>query len=501
MPFVIRSLEAWFSRDKNPVTVSHSKISGSLPLLAALAVLPSCVQPALNAGKSLERIPQANPAIASGIGLGGTLVRATAVSALKQPVTTARLGVAMLWHRPREVVAANIPLDLNSGPLPDAIPGSQAFEKLLDQQTHTTTEGGRLRFLLNGPAFFNELDARIAAAQRSIDCQVFIFDNDDIGVRYADALRRRASTIPVRVMFDDLGTTFAHLTPPATHGPPGFVPPVDMETYLRAGSHLRVRRTLNPWLVCDHTKLLVFDRETALLGGMNIGREYFSEWRDLMVKVEGPVVGTLGHEFEKAWRKAGPGGDFSAFRPKPRPHHPAASAKDIPIRVLRTHAARGQHRILDSIMLAIRAARTRIWIETPYFSHDEIALAVASAARRGVDVRIIIPSRGDSTIMDIGNLSTARGLIRAGAKVYQYPRMTHLKAILCDNWATIGSANLDTLSLRLNRELNIAWSDSSTIRDLEDIVFLPAFRDSRRLTRKATDSLLAPFAEAIADQL
>jgi cardiolipin synthase len=79
--------------------------------------------------------------------------------------------------------------------------------------------------------------------------------------------------------------------------------------------------------------------------------------------------------------------------------------------------------------------------------------------------------------------------------------MTHLKAVICDNWATIGSANLDTLSMRLNRELNIAWSDASTIRELETLVFLPAFRESRQLTHKATDSLLAPFAEAIADQL
>jgi cardiolipin synthase A/B len=472
-----------------------------LPLIPLLAALSSCVQPARNAERSLERIPQANPALESGISFGGTAVRSTAVALVKQPVTTLRLGVAMMWHRPREIVTANIPLDLNTGPLPDAIPGSPAFEHLLDSHTRTKPAGGRLKFLLNGPAFFGELDARIAAAQRSIDCQVFIFDNDDIGVRYADQLRQRSATIPVRVMFDDLGTTFAHATPPATPGPPGFVPPVDMETYLRTDSRLRVRRTLNPWLICDHTKLLVFDRETALLGGMNIGREYYSEWRDLMVRVDGPVVGALAHDFNKTWRKAGPAGDFSALSPKPRKYRPPAAANDIPIRVLQTHAANGKHQILDAILLAIRAARTRIWIETPYFSHDDIALAAASAARRGVDVRVIIPSRGDSTLMDIANLATARGLIQAGARVYQYPRMTHLKAIICDDWASIGSANLDTLSMRLNRELNIAFSDPSTIRELANLVFTPNFRKSLQLDLKDTESLLSPFAEAIADQL
>jgi cardiolipin synthase len=470
-------------------------------LLPLFAVLASCAQPELNARRSLERIPQANPALESGIGLTGTMVRATALAAVKQPATTTRLGIAMMWHRPREFVSANIPLDLNGGPLPDSVPGSADFEKRLDEQTETTTEGGRLAFLLDGPAFFGELDTRIAAARRSIDCQVFIFDNDDIGVRYADRLRERAKTIPVRVLFDDLGTTFAHSTPPETPGPPGFVPPVDMEAYLKTDSPLRVRRVLNPWLICDHTKLLVFDRETALLGGMNIGREYYSEWRDLMVRVEGPVVGRLGHEFENNWRKNGPAGDFSALWPGPARYRPPPSGNDIPVRILRTHAAGGEKQILDAILLAVRAARSRIWIETPYFSHDDIALAVASAARRGVDVRVILPSRGDSTIMDIGNLATARGLIRAGAKVYQYPRMTHLKAIVCDGWASVGSANLDTLSMRLNRELNIAFTDPATVRDLEKLVFLPAFRESRRMNLKATESLLAPFAEALADQL
>ncbi|HSP43390.1 MAG TPA: phosphatidylserine/phosphatidylglycerophosphate/cardiolipin synthase family protein [Luteolibacter sp.] len=472
-----------------------------LSILPLIAVLASCAQPALNARRSLERIPQANPALESGIGLTGTVVRSTALAAVRQPFTTTRLGIAMMWHRPREFVSANIPLDLNTGPLPDAIPGSLEFEKWLDEKTQTVSEGGRLAFLLDGPTFFGELDTRIAAALRSIDCQVFIFDNDDIGVRYADQLRQRAETIPVRVLFDDLGTTFAHSTPPETPGPPGFVPPVDMEVYLKSDSPLRVRRTLNPWLICDHTKLLVFDRETALLGGMNIGREYFSEWRDLMVRVDGPVVGRLGREFEDNWRKNGPVGDFSALWPAPARYRPAASGNDIPIRVLRTHAAGGEQQILDAILLAIRAARTRIWIETPYFSHDDIALAAASAANRGVDVRVIVPSRGDSTIMDIGNLATARALIRAGARIYQYPRMTHLKAIVCDDWACVGSANLDTLSMRLNRELNIAFADAATIREFENIVFRPAFRDSRQMDLKATESLLAPFAEALADQL
>jgi cardiolipin synthase len=114
---------------------------------------------------------------------------------------------------------------------------------------------------------------------------------------------------------------------------------------------------------------------------------------------------------------------------------------------------------------------------------------------------VIIPSRGDSTIMDGGNLGTARGIIEAGGKVYRYPKMTHMKVMICDGWGCIGSANLDTLSMRINRELNLGFSDAESLRRLENEVFLPDFRISRRLRLEDTRSPVAPLAEAIADQL
>ena len=103
--------------------------------------------------------------------------------------------------------------------------------------------------------------------------------------------------------------------------------------------------------------------------------------------------------------------------------------------------------------------------------------------------------------MDAGNLGTARGLIEAGAKVYRYPKMTHMKVIICDGWAQAGSANLDILSMRINRELNLAFSDPATIRELERKVFQPDFRRSRLIRHEETTVPVAPIAEAVADQL
>jgi cardiolipin synthase len=302
-------------------------------------------------------------------------------------------------------------------------------------------------------------------------------------------------------MYDDFGSATAQLSSPETEMPASFKPPGDMKVYLKSGSAVQVRRTLNPWLVADHTKLLVFDDRTAILGGMNIGREYYNEWHDLMVRVDGPVVAKLADIFSRTWRKSGSLGDLALLS---KPKHfakPPALPGGIPIRVLRTEPGVGRHEIRDGMLLAIRAAKRRILIENPYIASDEIVAAVRAAAIRGVDVRVVIPAEGDSAIMGAGNLATARVLIKAGAKVYRYPRMTHMKVMVCDDWATAGSANLDTLSMRINRELNISFSDKGEVERLVAAVFTPDIARSRRIRIEETKDARSDLAEILADQL
>ena len=464
--------------------------------MGCLALLVSCATVPSNARKK-----QFSRGLTGNGQLALAMFRATTVAAIRQPVTTTKLGLAMLWYRPREIIHDLFPFAARIRPIPDKSPGTREFETLLDRKRFPRAESGSLTWLIDGAGFFPELDRQIAAARHSIKIQIYIFDNDDIAVRYADMLKRRANEVSVQVLFDDLGSVFAYSAPPKTLGPCGFDPPSDMHRYLRDHSKVRARRILTPWLAADHTKLLVFDQRTAILGGMNIGREYYSEWHDLMVRVEGPVVGRLTREFNRAWRKAGPWGDFALIRPPSIFRRPRSGNVGIPLRVLRTDPAEGRHDILKASLLAIRASRKRIWIENPYFANDDIATAVEDAARRGVDVRVIIPAGGDSPIMDAGNLATANGLIRAGAKIFQYPRMTHTKVMICDDWACIGSANLDTLSLRINRELNLAFSDRASVQALVMRVLLPDFRCSNRLLLENTESIVNRLAEPLADQL
>ncbi|HEY8960999.1 MAG TPA: phosphatidylserine/phosphatidylglycerophosphate/cardiolipin synthase family protein, partial [Luteolibacter sp.] len=408
----------------------------------------SCTSFEKNARRSSEIREQANPLPVAGGSIALMILRSTAVATVKQPVTTLRTGGALALNRTRELIRSNIPLDGISRELPPYAPGSAEFERALEREGCRIVGKGTIRPLVDGREFFPAYLAEVKKAARSVDTQLYIFDNDDTSVRCADLLRARSNDVRVRVLFDDMGTTMAHVAAPETPAPRGFNPPADIGEYLSEGSKVRVRRKLNPWLVSDHSKLIVIDQKRAFLGGMNIGREYESEWHDLMVQVDGPVVTQLQRQFNRAWRKAGPGGDLALFRSPRRP--PLSAGAGIPLRILRTDPAEGTYEVLKAFRLAIRASKKRVWIENPYFSNDDIADELIAAARRGVDVRVILPTRGDSGLMEAGNRATAQSLMAAGAKVLRYPGMTHMKIMICDGWATLGSANLDVLSLRIN---------------------------------------------------
>lgn len=428
-----------------------------------------------------------------------TAIRSTAGAAIRQPVTTFHLGKAILRQRGRALIEDSLPLPTFFRHANPPAPGTEAFEDRLDRLGLPTAVPGTLDYLVGGEAFFTEFRKQVEQARESIDVQVFIFDNDDVSVHCADLLRQRANDLPVRVLIDDLGSTFAHGRLPPSGLPPGFRQPDDIADYLTRDSDLQLRQTLNPWLVADHTKLLVFDRHTAIIGGMNLGRESRHEWQDMMVSIRGPIVTLLNDDFNRTWKKTGPRGDLALL--DKRTVTEGLDGPGAPLRILRTDASEGRRDILEAMLQAIRGSVSRIWIETPYFAMDAVSQALREAAQRGVDVRVILPSRANHGIMDRANLVTARNLLRSGVKVYRYPGMTHLKAMICDGWATVGSANLDTLSLRINRELNLAFSDPDLIAKLETAVFTPDLAASSPLKLEDTGMLLAPLIESIADQL
>jgi len=372
------------------------------------------------------------------------------------------------------------------------------FEKTLDKTTGTHRDRGRINFLVDGEEYFGRLTEVIDSAKESIDIRTYIFDNDDYAITVADHLRRRSKDVRVRVMMDGLGNMMAlHAdsdTMPADHRVP-----LSIRSYLKRDSKVKVRNGTNPWATGDHTKTSIIDKRIAFVGGMNIGREYRYDWHDLMMEVTGPVVDKLQFESDKAWARSGILGDFSnllAFLKGKKRH---AKESGYPIRVLQTRNFDSD--IHKAQIAAIQNAQSHILIENPYFSDDRTIYELAKARRRGVDVRVIIPTAGNHGPMNASNKVTINTLLKNGIRVYDFPGMSHVKAAIFDGWASIGSANLDKLSLKVNKELNLATSDPKTVRALMGRVFIPDMTMSKELTAPVQVTAGSRLVEIVVDEL
>ena len=138
-------------------------------------------------------------------------------------------------------------------------------------------------------------------------------------------------------------------------------------------------------------------------------------------------------------------------------------------------------------------AQDYIYIENAYFTDDQLLRELVEARRRGVDVRVIIPLETDSGMITRNIATAAHQMLEHGIRVYIYPGFTHAKAAIFDGWACVGSANVDRLSLKINREINLATSEPEAVQELLDELFLPDFERSPELTE--------PFPQAWADRL
>jgi len=431
-------------------------------------------------------------------------LRSHVYGALGHPVTmtnrllwlTAQSGAVLL---PRGTSATNrSPPPLAAGEAMDPVKWEQQLDQLVGPEKYR----GDMQPLIDGEAFFVSLAQAIQDAQESVEIRLYIFDSDDYALRIADLLKRRSHEIRVRVLIDQLGTLAAGQVPSKSPYYSRKKPPVSIAEYLRQDSKIEVRSVNNPWLTSDHTKVIVVDRSKAFLGGMNIGREYRYEWHDLMVEVAGPIVGRLLKDFDKRWAYAGFGGDlaFALASLKDEVYSGEADRPDfVDIRPLYTRT--GDAQILRAQLAAIRQAKSRIYVEQPYVSEDEVIAELIRARRRGVDVRVILPTHSDSKFMNSANLIAARAFLNNGIRVYGFPGMTHVKAALFDGWACVGSANFDKLSLRINQETNLATSDPRFVARLQRELFEVDFARSAEWTEAKPLGWNDYIAEFIADQL
>ena len=383
---------------------------------------------------------------------------------------------------------------LNTGPGMDL----QKWEQELDRITGTTTSHGKLAFRVDGKDFFPRLVDLVNRAQRSVFMRLYIFDNDDFATWFADLLKQRSETIDIRIIIDGLGTIGASAATPESL-PEDHATPLSIQGYLQADSKVQVHMLDNPWFTGDHTKAIIIDEQTAFIGGMNIGREYRYNWHDLMTEVEGPVVNDILDEFNRAWTAESFMGGLRTLFWQQQPRPPVNDDEYHPVRILYTKPGKSQ--ILYAQIEAIRQARQQILLENAYLTSDEIIYELAWARRRGVDVRVIIPYEIDSGIINRSNIIAANNMLKNGIRVYIYPGMSHVKAAIYDGWACLGSANFDNLSLRINKELNLATSDATAVNRLQEQVFLPDMERSVELTEPLPDNWLDHLAELLADSM
>ncbi len=393
---------------------------------------------------------------------------------------------------------------LESQPIPAVNDGPGmdlgAWEAQLDRITGRPATTGTMRHLVDGEEFFVRFIDALTTATTSIDIRTYIFDNDDFAEQMGKLLRRRsADGVDVRVLLDGLGTIVASGTYDEST-PEDYAPPQSVRLFLETDSRIDVRQSRNPWLVAgDHVKTTIIDDQVAFAGGMNIGREYRYVWHDLMVELRGPIVDQLKNEFNKAWAHAGPLGDVGYVLERMKPNPQQAAAIGAPLRILLTQP--GNAEIFHAKRAAIRNAQSYIYIQNAYFTDDAMLYELARARRRGVDVRVILPLVGNHGAINQSNALAANAMLEHGIRVYIYPGMSHVKAAIFDGWACLGSANWDKLSLRTNKELNIATSHPDYVEELYRRVFEVDFAKSVELTEPFPERWSDHLMEIVADYL
>ena len=356
-----------------------------------------------------------------------------------------------------------------------------------------------LKLLISGQNFFPRLEERLAQAKKSIKIHTYIFDNDDVAKKLADQLKEKSNNkVKTMVILDWFASKHAWNNKAKTLSESFEVIP-NMVSYLKQDSRINVHRSTNLWLSSDHSKMILIDGQTLFFGGMNIGREYRYEWRDMMVEAEGPIVSVFNRAFNWAWLRTRFFSDFLYFVEKEKRKKVSRRKGAIRCHVLTTTPFR--HQIYKSQLHAARSAMHHIYVENPYLWNHRFIYALCQARKRGVDVRVTVPSRLDFAMFQGATSHAINTLLHHGVRVFLYPGMTHVKAAVYDDWVCFGSANFDDLSMHKNYEINLSTDDPSFARKMEEDLLLKGQAISREIRKPVPVTFFDSLSWEIKDYL
>ncbi len=297
----------------------------------------------------------------------------------------------------------------------------------------------------DSPKTWEAMLADCKLAKKSIDIEQYIFDGDIVGSKFINLLREKNKEgVKIRLLIDMIGSMdfYNSRTP-------------DM---LRSeGIEVKFFNVVSPWRIFkftnlflrDHKKILVVDGVVGFTGGLGI-RDNMTEWRDTTVRVEGKVVTEMLDTLNEMWKRAEDHGVVYMVR---------RFRNQIKRNNYITNDPYFKKRFLYySFIEAIRSAKKYVYITNPYFIPDRrLARVLRLAKERGVDIKILIPEKSDVPLIESASNSTLEKLLKNGIRFYRYlPEFLHAKsAVIDDNWATVGSFNLDSLSFTFNHEANL----------------------------------------------
>jgi cardiolipin synthase len=318
-------------------------------------------------------------------------------------------------------------------------------------------DGNDVRVYTYGQDLYNAMLAAIDGARETIFLETFIWKGDALGQTFKERLERKAAEgVQVFAIFD----SFANMVvPPAFKRFPANIQSLEYRTLDRVWYLLDPRRYAR-----DHRKLLVVDNQIAFIGGFNLGKLYATEWRDTHLRIRGPAALDLAHAFTDFWnnnRDQRPAIRQILDRPWPSS-----------IKVHRNDPARLIFPIRGMYLEAIDRARHHIYLTNAYFIPDRVILsALIQAAQRGVDVRVLVPWQSNHPTADWLARGYFGACLRNGVRIFGFQEaMIHAKTATIDGqWSTVGTANLDRLSLTGNYEINVEIYDVGFAAEMEHI--------------------------------
>ena len=313
-------------------------------------------------------------------------------------------------------------------------------------------QGNRFQLLTESDRIFRRMLEAIAGARESVLLEMYLVDSGTVARRFIDALAGCAQRgVRVHVLFDAFGSLGLRAA--------------DRRKLVGSGAHLTFYNPLS-WrkrlqnFRRDHRKLLVVDGALAFVGGVGLTDEFIDgkrgrrAWRDLMLEISGPVVSDWQTAFARNWGRSGGAPEVPEAAPE------SADEPSLVTGALgRLALSEAGHRsvLANDVVRRIDGALRRAWIMSAYFVPSRrFRKALRRAARRGVDVRLLVPGpRTDHPWVRHAARRFYGKMLRNGVRIFEYqPRVLHGKMALCDDWLSIGSSNLDRWSFRWNLEAN-----------------------------------------------